>query len=364
MKILFWLPGGIWSEAIGGVESLAKTLAIGLYQKGYQVSVLSFDLVEHVARTQTAHFQNEPEYIDGIEHYRFNHAQLSQAQHLASLKRLYQVFKNINPDILHIHYTVNSNLIYYLFLTKYIKCPQVMTTHGLLCEEHFPMYKKISEKMDKIICVSKYLSQASDQITTQNSITIHNGLNATEIDFIPHTQTEAVRFLCLGRLTYEKGYDLAIQAFCKISKQFPSAELYIVGDGCEKETLQSLAADNQNIYFEGALDHQQSLNFIQSIHVVLVPSRYESFGLVAIEAGLMGRPVIATRVGGLVEIVRDNNGLLVESEDIDALADAMQFFIDHRDTIHSIGKSGFEWVRSQFSSEKMINQYMTQYQNL
>jgi len=356
MKILFWLPGGFWDNSIGGVESLAKTLALGLKNQGHQIYIISFE----TSFLPSKHMEN----IEGIHLIRIGHAQLNKVEQLQFLKKIYTTLMEIQPDILHIHYTANSNLIYYLFLSKYIKCPQVMTTHGLLCEEHFPIYQKIAAKMTHVFCVSNALSEVSLEIIKKNPITIYNGINCSHQAYHAPKDFKIIRFLCIGRLTHEKGYDLAIRAFCKVFSKFPNITLDIIGEGVEKDKLEQIALNHPNIRFLGALNHQESLHMITESHIILVPSRYESFGLVAIEAGMMGRPVIASQVGGLKEIVNTQTGVLVFPDNLDEWVKAMIYFIQHPQQIEVLGKYAYSWVRKHFSASNMINHYLNYYQQI
>lgn len=356
MKIMFWLPDGFWDKAVGGVESLAKTLATELQKKGHQIYVISFE----------SHFnpKNSREIIEGIELIRIGNIQNAKKEQLQTLKTLYLFLNQIKPDLFHLHYTANSNLIYYLLLAKYIKCPQLMTTHGLLCEEHFPIYKQIAAKMKKIFCVSKYLSDVSLSITKTKSFTIYNGIDCQHIAFSEPKNLQSIRFVCLGRLTQEKGYDLAIEAFNQISPQFPHISLDIIGGGIEKEHLLQITRKNPKIHFLGAFKHQEAIKALAKYHIVLIPSRYESFGMVAIEAGLIGRPVIASQVGGLIEIINPETGILVPPNNVEQLANAMKSLIEEPFKIEILGKNAHDRIKNYFSSEKMFHQYLSHYQQI
>lgn len=353
MRILFWLPGGFWDEAIGGVESLARSLAKELKYHGHEIYVISF---ESVTREVC-----QIEEIEGIYLLRCDHAQLNKKKQLRTLKKIHGFIKKIQPDLLHLHYTANANLLYYLFLDKYISCPQVMTTHGLLCEEHFPVYQKIATRMSYVFGVSNYLSNIAQDVLSKSCITIYNGIHCPHSPYLPPSSFDQIRFLCLGRFTSEKAYDIAIKAFIKVLEKYPDICLELVGDGIEKKHLQELACNHPQIIFSGQLFHLAALDKIQNMHVVIIPSRYESFGLVAIEAGMMGRAVIAANVGGLSEIVNEDTGILVEACNVDALMQAMIDMLENTEQMEKRGRYAYQWTRQHFSSSAMCEQYLKYY---
>jgi glycosyltransferase involved in cell wall biosynthesis len=121
-----------------------------------------------------------------------------------------------------------------------------------------------------------------------------------------------------GRLTAAKNLDAALRAVDRL----PEATLVVIGDGEERQRLESLAGDR--VQFLGARPRSEVLGLLATADVVVLPSAWENFPHAAVEALAMGTPVVATRVGGVPEIVRDGeNGVLVDAGDDDAFADAL-----------------------------------------
>ncbi len=132
--------------------------------------------------------------------------------------------------------------------------------------------------------------------------------------------------LFVGRLVSVKGADLAIEALRRLRERGVDTTLSICGDGPERDTLerQVQAADLEGaVTFEGWTDPDELADRYGRAELLLVPSRYEPFGIVALEALASGCPVVATETGGLPEAVGDC-GLLVPPDDAEDLADATE----------------------------------------
>jgi L-malate glycosyltransferase len=144
------------------------------------------------------------------------------------------------------------------------------------------------------------------------------------------------------------GLDLLLEAFARLDP--PAAErvgrpltLWIAGDGPDRESLQRQAAHLQverHVQFLGALPHGRMAAFMWGLDLFVNPSRAESFGVAALEAAASGLPVVASRVGGLPEIVVDGEtGLLVPPEDPAALAEALAALIREPERRRAMGRA-------------------------
>jgi glycosyltransferase involved in cell wall biosynthesis len=356
LRILIWLPGGFW-PAIGGIESFTATLALDLKAKGHHVFVFAFE-----ANSDYLPY----EQCDGIELYRFSSVSVASArEQLLICKKIHSLLKTISPHVLHLQYTASTNLIYYFLLSKHVTMPMMMTTHGLLCTENASFYKQLVDKASRVVCVSHYLSHESLVIAPaiKKTSCIHNAIPLNNECFTPPIFNPP-KFLCLGRLTFEKGYDLALQAFEKLIKDYPNSELIIAGDGVERTNLIELAAKlglSSHVRFTGSLNKEQCIEVLKEASIVLIPSHYESFGLVALEAGLFGRPVIASQVGGLPEIINVRTGLLIDANCSEALYQSMRYLCADPERAVQMGKAAYQHIREKFLSNKMTSSYEALY---
>jgi glycogen(starch) synthase len=144
--------------------------------------------------------------------------------------------------------------------------------------------------------------------------------------------------------------------------------LIIAGDGPLKADLELQALElkfRDFVDFVGWVIPVMIPSLINTATLVVLPSRSEGLPLVALEAALMARPIVATRVGGLPEVVlHQENGLLVEPEDHNALAEAMAMLLDQPETARSMGEAARCRVQTVFSWDRHVNAYDALYRQL
>jgi glycosyltransferase involved in cell wall biosynthesis len=199
------------------------------------------------------------------------------------------------------------------------------------------------------------------------------------------------RLLFVGRVSPEKGVHILIEAFAQIADQFPDAELnlagpvislpyeYIVGISEEPEvaalarfyeedygiTLQRMVEENNltgRVHFLGSMAQTDLVKHYQSADILVNPSYSESFGMSLVEAMASETPVIATRVGGMVNIVDDNEtGLLVERDDVEALVGALQCLLENGALRQQMGTIGRQRVIERFSWPQVARSALEKY---
>ena len=164
----------------------------------------------------------------------------------------------------------------------------------------------------------------------------------------------------VSRLSKEKNVALLLRAFALVLKEIPEASLRVYGDGPERRALE------QQAEALGIGARVSFFGFVEGIarrcgefDVLAVPSSRESFGLAALEAMNCGVPVVATRVGGLPELVADGEtGLLVSPEDERAMAEALLALLRDRDRAAKLGEVGQARAAARFSQDKMQNAWI------
>jgi glycosyltransferase involved in cell wall biosynthesis len=177
---------------------------------------------------------------------------------------------------------------------------------------------------------------------------------------------EALLVVAVGRFAPEKGLDVLIRAFPQVTTRFPQARLLLVGSGPLDTELRALADQTpaQNaVVFAGR--QSDVAPFFLSADVVAIPSRQEGQGIVALEAMAARQPVVASRVGGLVEtILPGETGLLVPSEDLDALAQALLALLADESQRRDMGSQGRARVETEYTAEKMVTRIEAIYSRL
>jgi len=168
----------------------------------------------------------------------------------------------------------------------------------------------------------------------------------------------------VGRLVSDKGPDLFLRAVPIVLNRFPNARFCFVGDGVMKNDL-GLWSENlgvrESVTSLGGREDVPSL--IACFDFVVIPSLREGFGLVALESLAQGKPVIASRVGGLPELVQhEQNGLLIPPGQPIAIADAIIRLISDKDELIQMGVKAHEGVTGQFSREAMLEEVATVYE--
>lgn len=169
----------------------------------------------------------------------------------------------------------------------------------------------------------------------------------------------------VGRLTTEKGHDVLVEAMGGILRAHPKARLIIVGDGPERKALGSAASKigGKAIGFAGLIEDVRP--YLSSSKVFVLPSRYEGFGLAAAEAMAAGTPVVASRAGGVPELVQDGRtGLLFEPGDAEGLARAVSEILQNPDKASKMVISAAKEVEERYSLQAMVANFERLYLRL
>ncbi len=184
-------------------------------------------------------------------------------------------------------------------------------------------------------------------------------------------ENEPVVFFTNSFINERKNHKLLLEAFKIFSDSYPNSSLIIGGDAIdldEKEIKKGLLAICKNlnltdkVFFLGNITRQQVKNCIDRCHAFLLASKYETFGVVLIEALASGRPCISTNSKGPMDIITDQNGILVNSWQVDDYATAMKNLIKNYNTYNQASIS--EDCRNKFGEDHIIGQLITLYKEI
>ncbi|SDB58126.1 Glycosyltransferase involved in cell wall bisynthesis [Desulfonatronum thiosulfatophilum] len=156
--------------------------------------------------------------------------------------------------------------------------------------------------------------------------------------------------LCVGHPYHIKGVDVLLKAFNLISSDYPDVTLKIIGHCEDRERYEHLAAGNDKISFHDGMFFEKIVSEFENCRFLVLPSRTESMGRVLIEAMACGKPVIGSRVGGIPEVVAENEtGLLFESDNASDLARKMRVLLDDPSLATRMGEAGQRRAKTFFS---------------
>jgi glycosyltransferase involved in cell wall biosynthesis len=286
--------------------------------------------------------------------------------------RLQNLLRTLKPDIVHTH-LLHADL-YGISAARRTGARAVISSRhnddkfrgNLLLKI---LNQRVMRHANCVIAISRGLAtfvECVEGLPPEKIVTIHYGLEApargsystervnarTELGYGPSDQVVGI----FGRLIEQKGVDVLLDAFVQVRAQHPNARLLIVGDGRDRAGLEAQTETlglQDATQFMGWIDHAQRL--MPACDIITVPSRWEGFGLVTLEAMGWARPLIASRTSALPEIVIDGEtGLLVPPENSQALAKAINQLLDEPETASQMGCAGFERLVEHFSVEKMV----------
>lgn len=170
----------------------------------------------------------------------------------------------------------------------------------------------------------------------------------------------------VGRLRPEKGHAVALEAFSILRDQGVTFRAVFIGEGAERSRIEEVIAENglgDVVQVPGAT--QAIATVLAMVDVLVVPSLSESFGIAAIEGLAAGLPVVASNVGGLLDIIQpEENGLLVPPSDPGALAAAIGRLLDEPETAAALGRRGLKDFERRFTSAAMARGYLEVYQKV
>lgn len=284
-------------------------------------------------------------------------------------------------DICHAHFAGEGDAMARLRALRLLGCPLVATLHGYDVTKgsrgDAGRYPHLFEHADAIVVTTRFMASVVSAMGCPQA-KLHQmpiGIAAEQFRFSPrHWQSgEPLRLLTVARLVEKKGVEYAIRAVTLLIETGISVQYAIVGDGPLRSQLESLAKQlnvNDSVRFFGAQTRSSILEHYAACHLFVFPSckatdgDQEGQGIVAVEAQACGIPIIASRSGGIPEVVIDSKtGALVPERDPVALAEAIQQLAARHDEWPSIGREGRTWVEAAFSHrlfmERTENLYHT-----
>jgi glycosyltransferase involved in cell wall biosynthesis len=227
-------------------------------------------------------------------------------------------------------------------------------------------YKFIIRGASRIVACSEALAQQVVSLfpNATNKVTyVHNALDLGGHAKQNSDRTLPRRFiLSVSRHVHKKGIDTLLRAFAMIANDYPDVSLILVGDGPLSAEYRALAIQlniDRQAVFAGEVAHEEVSIFFERCAFFVLPSRAEPFGVVLLEAAQRRRGILATRVGGVPEIVSDGvSGMLVRPDDPQAMADCIRVLLNHPDMADHLGANAYRNLISRFLWADRIRDYL------
>ena len=355
---------------VGGAELQMFLLAKFLNKEEFQ-PILACSNFENLNKW-CENFEKE-----GIKVIRMRVKGKHDIKHYSLLKK---ILKNEQIDILHAHVWNPASCRFAFLAAKARKTKIIVTEHDPF---RLPFLKDIFKKytlklVSRVIAVSEENKKTLQKLYPKFSKkieTIHNGLDLvwwesqllrfTDLDykkikkeiFLAHEHSLII--ISIAELHERKGLKYLISAFAKAAKKFPNTKLVILGEGTERKNLEHQIEKEKMEKHIALLGHRKEIpKLLKSADIFVLPSRREAFGYVNLEAMTIPLPIIATRTGGIPEVIQNGkNGLLVEPENIEEMGNALINLIGDEKLRKKMADEGKKILEKKFSAKIMAEKY-------
>jgi glycosyltransferase involved in cell wall biosynthesis len=288
-------------------------------------------------------FSDEKE--DGIRVIRMKHRKgpIRSLTRLICLYSFWRVFERLveeqwRPDVIHVHvHTAGRPAV--IIGAKY-KIPVVLTEHWsgfhrhALKKKDAPQVRFVMDKSDVVIATSKDLERAIRSYGIENRFEVVPNMVDTAV-FSPahaHRKDDKKQILLVAVISYGKGIGFLLDALAQLKEKREDFVLDIVGDGPDKKKYEKITQElnlDGIVRFHGRKAKPEVAGFMKDCDFFVLPSLYETFGVVYIEAMACGKPVIGTTAGGPKEFITKETGILAPPKDVDALVEAIDYMLEH-----------------------------------
>jgi glycosyltransferase involved in cell wall biosynthesis len=339
----------------GGAQEHVFNLVSRIDRSRYDVSVLALSGGAGVRRIERTGIS-----VCVLDEMSDEEAVEAVASHLAA----------VNADVVHNHMyraeVVGTQAAWALAAAGRRRPLVVGTVHSsrVRSEEDRELLRRLTPKMDHLIAVSRAIVRKLEdegRVAAPISL-IYNGVDLARYDEPEVCCTLQAEYGIpagapvvgvVARLEPEKGHPTLLDAWPLVLASVPNAHLLIVGEGSQREVLEEQAANLASVHFTGRRDDVPAVT--AALDVAVLPSYREAQGLSILEAMALARPVVASAVGGIPEMVEDGRtGLLVPPRDPAALAAAItRLLLDHP-FADTLGKAGKDLVHERFCVELMV----------
>jgi glycosyltransferase involved in cell wall biosynthesis len=279
-----------------------------------------------------------------------------------------RAIRQLQPDIFHANLRTTFACRYGILAALLVPGVRVIAVEQLPtpdASEFQRFHKRLaSRRLAAHVAVGERAARMTEEIVglpVGSVRTIHNGV---PIDPAGRRSRELPGPVvgAVGRIAPQKGFDVFVRALASLD----GVTGVIVGDGAERESVETLAATlgaSERVLIEGW--HDDARSYLSTFDVYCLPSRFEGFPLAVVEAMLAGLPIVACDVGSVSEAIRNGEtGLLVPPEDPVALAAAIRTLLEDRELAERLGAHARTLARQRFTAERMAHAYEDLYEEI
>ncbi len=367
-RILYVITKANW----GGAQRYVFDLAVSARKEGNDVLVVSGNEGELTERLRNAGV----DVVSILSLKRDIHI----FSELRAFRTLLSVMRNFSPHIVHGNSSKAGALA--SLAGRICNVPRIIfTAHGWAFNEDRPWWQKKIIVLfhwitiilsHKTICVSEALAQDIEHMpfVRNKLIVVHNGIDPQPL----LSRNDARAYLApqihasfwigtIAELHPVKQIDVLIRAFVPIAKMYADVALILIGGGEERKRLEELVRQEglvSRIHFCGHV--REASTYLSSLDIFVFPSRSEALGYALLEAGNASLPVVASKVGGIPEIITNHeNGILVPPGNVSALTEALTLLIENDALRAKLGRALCERVTRVFSKEQMVRETLSIY---
>lgn len=341
-------------KCLAGTEIATYNLAAHLAKRGHVIHVI------------TSYDEGQPKINKDIRVYihRLAWPKIRIIGVLSFWLKIFLKIHTIKPDIVQVQ-ALNIG-IPAILTKKILKIPYVVWGRG--SDIYLPgrfmriASKPILHNADAVLALTEDMRQKMKRIVDREIFIVQNGINLEQFNDCSSTivkENGVKTILFVGRLHPIKGVMYLIRAMEKVLKEISDVKLVLVGDGEDRRNLEALSVQlgiQKSVQFVGVVPHEDIHIFMQQAYLFILPSLSEGFPGVLLEAMACGLPIIATRVGGIPDIVTDKvNGYLVEKKDSSALAQSITFLFYNENLWNIISNNNKQWVKD-YSWDNVISE--------
>jgi glycosyltransferase involved in cell wall biosynthesis len=348
MQVIHVTP--FYPPHLGGMENTVRELAERTAEMGHEVIIYTSNRID-----------NEPKLLskDNLQIHYLNSVEIAHTPIIFSLP--IKLMRNIRKDtIVHIHFAIaySSEIAMIISKVKRVRVvshihidPQASGSLGFLLPTYKRLFwKRILPLSDVVICPTKdYMNLISERYGVKQSkcMIIPLGVDLKKFNTVSrHKSSDKVTdLLFVGRLSKQKNLLMLLSAFKLLQKEF-ELTLHIVGDGEERKIIEERIAEEnlRNVILHGRVSHEELRNLYQKSDIFVLPSLYESFGLVLLEAMASGLPIVASDISGIRSVV-GGCGILVKPTP-ENFAGAITKLIKNESLREELIRKGKEKVKS------------------